>query len=265
MSTTCSPLRGVIDDLLALDVRKGLKEFLLDRIFSSAAAAAVANGGTSALLSEVEEVKMQAGVALGKKTKANMREIHQGLTHRGRGDLSKEVAQRNAGRIAVAHPGSDLPKRVADALSGEAPLSGPDSPDTSIGVGTAVEMATEEIVTHDGATDTEMTSGSAAHSSLPLPAREPFFPEPGKVERTIEGGLVEEKFDMQEAVVAEPKPTPVSTTVRPRQVETPSQRKVRLRKLRLEADAEIDAKVITYDQYVAKITLIKKQGYDHRG
>ena len=37
---------------------------------------------------------------------------------------------------------------------------------------------------------------------------------------------MEEKFDMQEAVVAEPKPTPVSTTVRPRQVVTPSQRKV---------------------------------------
>ena len=245
MSTTCSPLRGVIDDLLALDVRKGLKEFLLDRIFSSAAAAAVASGGTSALLSEVEEVKMQAGVALGKKTKANMREIHQGLTHRGRGDLSKEVAQRNAGRIAVAHPGSDLPKRVADALSGEAPLSGPDSPDTSIGVGTAVEMATEEIVTHDGATDAEMTSGSAAHSSLPGAV---------KLESTIEGV----KFDIKEAVVAEPKPTPVSTTVRPRQVETPSQRKVRLRKLRQLADAELDANVITYDQFLAKIALLRQ-------
>ena len=92
--------------------------------------------------------------------------------------------------------------------------SGPDSPDTSIGVGTAAAAATEEIVTHEGATVAV------------------------KLEGTIE-------VETRAACLK-------------RLYETPSQQEgestvsycIRLKELG-QAGADLAAKVITYDQFVA--------------
>ena len=145
-----------------------------------------------------------------------------------------------------------------------AALSGPDSPDTPIGVGTVTET-----VTHVGATDAEMPDArpSGIHVGCGNNVAEEFAvhnsnshlekidtqkgvvaePKPTPVPNSVPCRQAEtprgskyddahqEKSDTQKVVV---KPTPVPTSVPCRQAETPSQRKVRLREL---AEAQLEA------------------------
>ena len=113
------PLHDVVAELLSLELRKALKEYLLERVFVAAASAAMASApavGPGKLLSDIEEVKQIAGMALGKTGKASLRDIDQGLRRRGQPALAKEVSNNNAGRCAVAHPSFDLQTRVAKVL-----------------------------------------------------------------------------------------------------------------------------------------------------
>ena len=91
-----------------------------------------------------------------------------------------------------------------------AALSGPDSPDTPIGVGTVTET-----VTHVGATDAEMPDArpSGIHVGCGNNVAEEFAVHNSNSHL--------EKIDTQKVVVAEPKPTPVPKSVPCRQAETP--------------------------------------------
>ena len=86
-------LKVVMEDVLALRVRRGLAEYLLERAVCAASVAAVTHASpaaTTELLSDIEKVKVRAGIALGKQSKATIREIQQGLVQRGYKQLAKK-------------------------------------------------------------------------------------------------------------------------------------------------------------------------------
>ena len=116
-------LTGVFEDTLSLDVRRGLCERLLKKAVVAAATAACAKASpdcSGGLHSHIEEVKVQAGLAMGKKAEATIRELQQNLAKRLQKELAKEVKETNMGRRACAQSRTALPERFAHALS--APL-----------------------------------------------------------------------------------------------------------------------------------------------
>ena len=85
-----SSLHGVVAEVLALDVWRGLKEHF-EKAPIAGATAAVQVAPTRGLLSDIKAVRLESGLALGQE-KATMKDIDHGLRSRGLKRLAKEVA-----------------------------------------------------------------------------------------------------------------------------------------------------------------------------
>ena len=88
-------LHEVITEILDLPLRRAVKEYLLEKTLVAAAIAAVSNGTKSPahLLADMEAIKVQAGLVLGRTPKATVKEIDQSLRAVGRPELAKEEPQ----------------------------------------------------------------------------------------------------------------------------------------------------------------------------
>jgi len=112
-------LKAVVNVDASLEVRRGLKEYLLEKVLVAAATAAMSQGvhGATVLLTEVEHIKWEAGLALGKGGKASTYDIVHGLRHSSNKELANHVTHLNAGRCAAAHPCPNVGAKVAAVLS----------------------------------------------------------------------------------------------------------------------------------------------------
>ena len=92
----------VLDDVLALPISKSLRDYLLQAAVTSAAREAIIAGGRVTAMEEllvgVEDVKAQAGRALGLAAKAPIGQVRKELVTRGHRALAKEVVEYNQGR-----------------------------------------------------------------------------------------------------------------------------------------------------------------------
>ena len=113
----------LLGDILQLEVRRPLMEGLLHTAVKAAASAVTQMEGCSGkveFLTEYEEIRLQAGKALGLQGKATPGRINHELVSRGCKELARDVDNVNRGRRAAAHPVRGMAEKVAAAVAGKA-------------------------------------------------------------------------------------------------------------------------------------------------
>jgi hypothetical protein len=105
-----SRLDAVLNNILAMPVRRGLVEWLLKAAVEAAATAAVSSAG--AQLERHEPMKNLTGVSAV--------ELQRELVSKGDRDLAKRARRQAQARHAAAHPDVGLVRDVLSAMRGEA-------------------------------------------------------------------------------------------------------------------------------------------------